>query len=622
MSTQDAGCFGELGPVAEACNGIDDDCNGIVDDKCGCAYVSPAGSDSNPGTANLPVRRIMVGIEVAADAGVDRVCVAAGPSCPATARFGEHSDAEERLVMRDGISVYGRHESTTWTRDAGCLTWYTGMSDAGGVLFGATVTRPTTLDGFRVFGPTHDPYQVAVSIVGSTGAVLSNDEISGWMTPQISIGIEISEGGTPTITRSMVRAGVARDAGIAIWSRDSSPIIIDNCSEVDDGGRCTGTGPGQGIVGSFSFNPARELTAILLERSPRSVIERNAIRGSSGIVAAKANYGVLIRGDATDIAIRRNSIVGVSGSQAEGVGVDLEDCAGASPLVVDNFLVSGGETFHARGVGVRSATNCRPIVTHNVDIRGCYAVLPPATCIGVEATAGHIALIDNAAITGATGNAYLSVGVHLVGASGVIARNGISGGCTGVSSIGVVSDRSNVRFENNAIRACGSREVVGLRLRASDADVHSNTIVADSHLGSDCYGAAIELDAADGGEDAGPSNTIRNNVLRAWGTCFPHYSVLERDARVTPRAFEHNLLNAWWVLYRDDGITDVTDAGALTSGNIAGDPGFVDAGDFHLTPTSICRNAGTDAGAPLVDFDGHPRPAEGAFDIGADEYVP
>jgi hypothetical protein len=61
-----------------------------------------------------------------------------------------------------------------------------------------------------------------------------------------------------------------------------------------------------------------------------------------------------------------------------------------------------------------------------------------------------------------------------------------------------------------------------------------------------------------------------------------------------------------------------------TSGMIDADPLFADAGsrDFHLTFTSPCRNAGDLAAPdlPAEDFEGDPRVAGGAADMGADEF--
>jgi hypothetical protein len=54
------------------------------------------------------------------------------------------------------------------------------------------------------------------------------------------------------------------------------------------------------------------------------------------------------------------------------------------------------------------------------------------------------------------------------------------------------------------------------------------------------------------------------------------------------------------------------------------DPRFVNSagGDYHLGAGSPAVDAGTATGAPIVDFEGDPRPQGTAPDIGADEMVP
>jgi hypothetical protein len=70
---------------------------------------------------------------------------------------------------------------------------------------------------------------------------------------------------------------------------------------------------------------------------------------------------------------------------------------------------------------------------------------------------------------------------------------------------------------------------------------------------------------------------------------------------------------------------DVT-GGWAGAGNFSADPLFADTatGDLHLTYDSPCKEAGDNAAPsiPDTDFEGDPRIAEGAVDVGADEFYP
>ena len=54
-------------------------------------------------------------------------------------------------------------------------------------------------------------------------------------------------------------------------------------------------------------------------------------------------------------------------------------------------------------------------------------------------------------------------------------------------------------------------------------------------------------------------------------------------------------------------------------GNIDRDPRFIGEQDYHLLPGSPCINFGSDTGV-YRDIDGDPRPLQGGYDMGADEY--
>ena len=64
---------------------------------------------------------------------------------------------------------------------------------------------------------------------------------------------------------------------------------------------------------------------------------------------------------------------------------------------------------------------------------------------------------------------------------------------------------------------------------------------------------------------------------------------------------------------------------AVGIGNIDVDPSFAGGGDYHLTPASLCIDAGDPAGVPPAfpadDIDGDARPQHAAYDMGSDEYV-
>ncbi len=605
----DAGCGSQVGPIAEACNGVDDDCNGIVDDGCGCAYVAPSGDDSNPATASLPVRRISVGIAAASDAGLSRVCVAAGAACPQVTAYGG-----EALIMRNGISVFGQYESTGWSRDAGCVTQFLSRSDAG-VLFDEAVSSPTVLDGFAINAfPSSEPRQVAVTVRGSRGAVLSNDYVSGHGVPGTSIGIEITGGATPTVRDCRVQAGLARDTSIGISSRSSAPVIIHNCGAFGDAGECVERGPaGNGIVATYNMNTAEQI-GVLLDDSSGAVVDSSAISGTD-IGLAQSAIAVKVRGNAAGLEIRRNSLHGGAGTMARSsAALDVADCLGTSLTIEDNFEILGADALgfgSAAPVAIRAAGDCRLRISRNVQVIGCSPTSASAFCSGIECLGSACEIDDNLLLSAGRGG----VALKLDRAVATVRRNRIEG-CAS-PQVGISSVESTARFENNVVRTCSPPGSASVRIvngpPGAEVDFHSNTVVT-----AGC--TALQFDVSDGGLAAGPAGVVRNNILIV-ESCSPARIVDELVSAADPRLFEHNALYSpvsAAVLYRDEGGVDVTDAGALGSGNLFVDPALTST--FHLTSGSICRNSGTDAGAPPVDIDGDARPAEGRFDIGADEY--
>lgn len=108
---------------------------------------------------------------------------------------------------------------------------------------------------------------------------------------------------------------------------------------------------------------------------------------------------------------------------------------------------------------------------------------------------------------------------------------------------------------------------------------------------------------------------IRNNIIASNG----RYGIFKHST--TPLSISYN--NVWnneqGAYYEGDGGVNPFTPNPGT-GEISEDPLFFGGGDYHLTFTSPCIDAGTDVGV-YVDMDGDVRPFGAGFDMGADEFV-
>jgi hypothetical protein len=665
------------------CDGVDNNCDGQVDEACvttiaACVHVSPDGDDTlADGTIALPYKTIQAAIDHAAaatTAGSKAVCVAGGKTCSDSTTYQPADGAT--ITMANGVSVYGNYESTTGTR---CPPPAAGSTQAGprvtlqmriatGIVFPATVTAATTLDGFRI-ARAGTTTAAAVTVSGAKQVTLSNLVVSDNLQPTQSWGINLVSGGEALITRSAIFAGDGSSESYGVRSVASKPTLRDNCATIDaTTGRCTatcasattGTAVTPGIRGRLDAATTGTSAAVYLESSPGASVETSLLCGNQGAQGAALRITGAPPATPTTTApprtLVRGNTIGGSGGANESHGVWADDCGDGQPWIAANALIAGQGT--ARAAGVLAVGACHPVVDGNTQITGsasgataqaggvwceansggtpslCAVVgnhliqgsdsTHPMTVVGVDCAGGSCVRVAGNTINGNLGGDVVGIALRATGA--LVDANQITGGCGARSAIGVTSDDAFARVQNNIIRAgtcangAGNTPTnIGLRVRvaagANELDVNSNTVDGAGANGS-CTGVGVDDGVAQGTTPpAAPAGIFRNNIIHA-GACSTRADFAESDPAADPRVFENNDLDpagAQTVLYRDENASTLSTIAAVNAlagaaNNISQDPQFVSyPDDLHLMSSSACVGAGTPTGAPDTDLAGNPR---------------
>ena len=127
----------------------DSNCDGIDGDQAGAVFVSPTGSNSNPGTRSQPKLTVQAGIDAAATGTPKDVYVAAG-------------NYSGGAALADDVGVYGGYDPATWARSLGSISAISGAPQAA-LADGDTgvVLQLLTLHG-TALAPTDTPYDPSV----------------------------------------------------------------------------------------------------------------------------------------------------------------------------------------------------------------------------------------------------------------------------------------------------------------------------------------------------------------------------------------------------------------------------------------------------------------------------
>lgn len=194
----------------------------------------------------------------------------------------------------------------------------------------------------------------------------------------------------------------------------------------------------------------------------------------------------------------------------------------------------------------------------------------------------------------------------------IIYGNGVGGG-SGINMDGVTNSRivNNLVFDTHAS---------GISLYRIDGGAPStNNVVVNNtvHVGT---GGRWALNIQDGSTGNKAYNNILLNQVSSYGAIdisrdslsgfISDYNVVKNRFSITDETFLS--FSQWRAETGQAAHSVVADPNAL----------FVrwQNGDYHLLPTAVAINMGTDTLAPTVDLEGRPRPIGASIDVGAFEF--
>ena len=609
------------------CNGIDDDCDGAVDEDCAaCIHVALDGDDvlAASNAATTPFQSLQAALDFAAGHReiAPRVCVAAGPTCGASATYAGPPGGD--LTMHDGIDLLANYESTNWTRCSDSTTHI--APTARGVVFPSDIVVGSNLDGFTIDRPKDPALVAGVTVDGAQGVLLSNLTIvvpAGVFaySEGRSYGVNILAGASATVARSRIDAGLM-DVGdsAAVHANASRVFIEDNCSGPTDPttGRCTGACGGSGAQLSEAFVFAGHAYAVLLEDSPGSRVERSTVCGLSN--SGVDSVAIEASGPASDLQIRANTVSG-SGSGASGyrtAGIQLEECGDGAPWIVDNASISGaGASVNV----IRAVGACHPVIEANQSIVGLNLSNAPFFNTAISCEAGSVpsrcVLANNASIVGTNESAAMygqnfATGVKCQGGSCARISNSrilslqngpfCQGGACQRTALGLVIDggspivndnvilpgqsglRGAARFMRWGVEATGTATF--LRNQISDGFTGTAAkLESNAFSGSSCEYGYDPLNGfiygCSGIAWSGGGKLVNNCIDAAYCNCGdgltdpgPRAAFYETGTGADPLVFQNNQLNfASGPLYLDEGTTPLTTAdqvNALTDMTVSG----------------------------------------------------
>jgi hypothetical protein len=346
---------------------------GVLD---GIVYVRANGSDSSPGTDDLPKKTIQAAIDTAAAVySSAEVHVAAGTYQPS-----------EVIDLEDGISLYGGYSPNDWGVRESTVGWPvtgTGVSAYPTIIetssdFAAmriaNISRTTTVDGFSIDGGVGGSGTTAIFCSNSTSLVLQSNVIDGG-GGDISIGIYLDS--SPATLQYNAISGGANGMSFAVVVNGSHPLIARNRI---NGGT---SGTGGSAVGIYDFGSSATIAyntiyggdawssslGIYMESGSTAKIYNNTIDGGT-TATGPGTTGVLI--DGSSPILRNNTIC--AGHVQVGVSIDGEEGItnlNSSHATIENNIIFALGPGAQKMYGISAMSNSLPAYLKNNFVFDC-----------------------------------------------------------------------------------------------------------------------------------------------------------------------------------------------------------------------------------------------------------
>jgi hypothetical protein len=390
-------------------------------------------------------------------------------------------------------------------------------------------------------------------------------------------------------TASRSTAGTSKGGnGGGIWVQNS-PLTLTHNTVLSNTGCMGCSGGGGGIWADANLS-----------------MRDNTIRGNVASLTSRGKGGGMSVTHGADI--QSNTIEGNTASrdnQGYGGGVYFSQWSATfgDNTVADNVASRNGEGWGG-GLYVDTTTGAAAALAGNHVLSNTASLSSAGQGGGIFMTRSGISLMTNTIAFNVAGGVYFEAGIGETVLSGNLIYSNtatLSGGAAGQGG-GLYGHRSKVTLVNNlfadndANTAGSGLYFEGISSAHLSAKLLHNTIADNHSSGQGVYGGDYATLVF--------TNTIIAN----------HPTV-----GITTTAGAVVTMTA--TLWQGNG-SDVGGPGSIyTATNLYGDPAFADppAWDYHLTAGSAAIDAGVDAGV-TSDFEGDPRPAGAAPDLGHDEY--